>query len=205
MTKRAKTAEATRQRIIDQSMILFAREGYAAASVRRIAKSCGLTIGAVHHHFGTKERLQEEVRLCADRYLAEIFRQLWGEFAVTRDVGRMAELGLELARQQQPAVRFRMREWLDSRVLSTGRRSLDSTLLKVVSENIASQTKMPATTIRAWLLSLVFLVGRFSLADEHEIEADLGSDYDESMLARDLALMAKQLLTSGSDPEPPAG
>ena len=54
---RAEQIEATRRAVIDSARRLFGAEGYAAASIDRIASDARVTKGAVYHHFGSKEGL----------------------------------------------------------------------------------------------------------------------------------------------------
>jgi AcrR family transcriptional regulator len=49
--------EHTRARILAIAAEQFAREGYAATSVRDIARSAGVTVGAIYVHFPSKGRL----------------------------------------------------------------------------------------------------------------------------------------------------
>jgi AcrR family transcriptional regulator len=50
-------ASGMRQRIIQESTILFARSGYSAISIREITKACGITKAALYYHFKDKEAL----------------------------------------------------------------------------------------------------------------------------------------------------
>jgi AcrR family transcriptional regulator len=63
--------EATVRRLLDAAGRLFAEQGYAATSLDAIVTSCGLTKGALYHHFAGKREVFEAVfdreqrRLCA--------------------------------------------------------------------------------------------------------------------------------------------
>lgn len=48
-----------RTRILEAAIALFARDGFAGASVRDIAARAGVTGGLVVHHFGTKGALRD--------------------------------------------------------------------------------------------------------------------------------------------------
>ncbi|WP_127531341.1 TetR/AcrR family transcriptional regulator [Paenibacillus kobensis] len=50
-------AGATKQRIVDTAIQLFARKGYAAASIADICREVPCSKGAVYHHFTSKEDL----------------------------------------------------------------------------------------------------------------------------------------------------
>ncbi len=55
-----------RARIRDAAVRLFGREGFAATSLRAVAKEAGVSPALVVHHFGTKEALKE----ACDEYVA---------------------------------------------------------------------------------------------------------------------------------------
>ena len=53
--------EATRQRILDTTHELVARNGFGAASVAHVAEHSGVAIGSVYRHFDSKSDLFAEV------------------------------------------------------------------------------------------------------------------------------------------------
>src|SRR5688572_3787941 len=55
-------AEDTRQEILDAAEAMFAEHGYAAASMRAIARKARTSQALLHHHFGTKENLYDAVK-----------------------------------------------------------------------------------------------------------------------------------------------
>lgn len=52
---------STKERILDAAEQLFARHGFAGASLRQVTSSAGVNLAAVNYHFGSKEKLHEEV------------------------------------------------------------------------------------------------------------------------------------------------
>jgi AcrR family transcriptional regulator len=79
-------ASITRDRLLDAAEDLFARKGYAAASVRSIVAAAGCNLAAVNYHFGGKRNLYREVfhrRLSAMRE-----RRLAAVEGAVRDGGR---------------------------------------------------------------------------------------------------------------------
>jgi AcrR family transcriptional regulator len=50
-------SSTTRERIVDEAMLLFSQNGYAATSIAKIEAAAGLTPGAggMYHHFASKE------------------------------------------------------------------------------------------------------------------------------------------------------
>ncbi|MEM7609503.1 MAG: TetR family transcriptional regulator, partial [Myxococcota bacterium] len=69
--------EDTREAVLEAAMRTFAELGYAGASTRAIGAAASLTLGAVHHHFGSKGDLYVSCILEADarlrRLIAEAF------------------------------------------------------------------------------------------------------------------------------------
>ena len=56
-------AGGTRLRVLDTAEQLFAREGPAAVTLRSIAAAARVNVAAVNYHFGSKDRLFEEMFL----------------------------------------------------------------------------------------------------------------------------------------------
>jgi AcrR family transcriptional regulator len=54
---RAESKARTRERLLDAAARIFARKGYAGASVEEIAESAGYSIGALYSNFGGKQEL----------------------------------------------------------------------------------------------------------------------------------------------------
>jgi TetR/AcrR family transcriptional regulator, regulator of cefoperazone and chloramphenicol sensitivity len=60
-------------RIRDAALQLFAKHGVSAVSIRDVAKSAGVSAGAVQHHFQTKVHLQRAVEAAVVRRATEVF------------------------------------------------------------------------------------------------------------------------------------
>jgi TetR/AcrR family transcriptional regulator len=54
--------EATRASIVDAATRLFLERGVSDVSLSDVARAAGVTKSLIHHHFGSKERLWEEVK-----------------------------------------------------------------------------------------------------------------------------------------------
>lgn len=51
----------TRDQILRCAAEMFRREGYAAVTLRRIAKGVGMTTGSLYYHFASKEEIVSEI------------------------------------------------------------------------------------------------------------------------------------------------
>ena len=77
-------SSTTRERIIDQAMLLFSRHGYKGTSIAKIEAAAGLTPGAggLYHHFDSKEAVlaagieRQLARLDALREIRRVFTPL---------------------------------------------------------------------------------------------------------------------------------
>ncbi len=69
---RAQSRQRTREALVTAAMGVFARSGYAGASVDAIAAQAGYTVGALYANFGTKQELFLAVfeRHCAEELAA---------------------------------------------------------------------------------------------------------------------------------------
>jgi TetR/AcrR family transcriptional regulator len=61
-THREAQTEATRAVILDAAEQLFAAHGFAGTSMRAVAAQAGTSQALLHHHFGTKDGLYEQVK-----------------------------------------------------------------------------------------------------------------------------------------------
>jgi AcrR family transcriptional regulator len=77
--------EATRNRILDASEVLFAQNGYIGTSLRDIAKAAGVTMGLVHYHFGNKHLILDAA---LERKLDLLHGAIHASFADAQAAGR---------------------------------------------------------------------------------------------------------------------
>jgi len=64
-------ADATIDLLVRSATRLFGERGYANTSLEDIALDCGLTIGAIYHHFGNKKALFAAANEVAERRIIE--------------------------------------------------------------------------------------------------------------------------------------
>lgn len=84
-----KKSEVSRQQVLDAAVAVLSAKGMAGASVQDIANAAGLSKGAVHYHFDSKEEL-----------LARVLDHCC-EVIEGRILGAFAEPGLPLERVQR--------------------------------------------------------------------------------------------------------
>ncbi len=59
--RRVSVPVSTKDRILGAAEVLFAQRGFEAASLRQLTQAAGVNLAAVNYHFGSKDRLVEEV------------------------------------------------------------------------------------------------------------------------------------------------
>lgn len=74
---RYKKSEISVAHIVEAAMRVLARQGYAHSSLMDIANEVGMSKGAVHYHFPTKEALITQVLETACDAVAERTRKTW--------------------------------------------------------------------------------------------------------------------------------
>jgi AcrR family transcriptional regulator len=52
---------STKERILGAAETLFAQRGFDGASLRQLTSAAGVNLAAVNYHFGSKEKLVEQV------------------------------------------------------------------------------------------------------------------------------------------------
>jgi TetR/AcrR family transcriptional regulator len=55
--RRGRTSKISRERILDASLVEFAKHGYEGATTASVARRIGVTQPLIHYHFGSKESL----------------------------------------------------------------------------------------------------------------------------------------------------
>jgi AcrR family transcriptional regulator len=126
-------SSTTRERIVDEAMLLFSQNGYAATSIAKIEAAAGLTPGAggVYHHFASKEAV----------LAAGIERQLARLGALREIRGVLGSLG-DLKAELTLTARYVLAE-LDSesellRILASDARNRPQLLTTAVDQLVSS-------------------------------------------------------------------
>lgn len=81
MTRRKRDPEATRTAILDAAEDLFLAHGPSEVPTSRIAKLAGVTKSLIHHHFGSKEELWNEIKRRHFEQYFEAQKQMLGSEA----------------------------------------------------------------------------------------------------------------------------
>jgi len=75
MDQRNVRGQVTRDRIVSTSLKLFAELGYTVVSIETVLQACGISRGALYHHFASKDAIFEAVLEEAERRVIAIVLQ----------------------------------------------------------------------------------------------------------------------------------
>ncbi|HET7557476.1 MAG TPA: TetR family transcriptional regulator [Rhodanobacteraceae bacterium] len=144
---------STKQRILEAAEDLFARHGFAGASLRQVTAAANVNLAAVNYHFGSKDRLIEEVfRRRLDelnaRRLAALKRALARPKPTLEDVlSAFIKPALELSLDRSGGQAF-------VRVLARAYAEYNERLRKFLSDNYGHVLREFATAFAAMLPKL---------------------------------------------------
>ena len=172
-------AAVTRQKVLESAATLFAELGEGNTSMRAIAGGAGVSLGTVHHYFGSKARLYDA---CIDAMYGEL-GTLWEElqndivdFSDLRPVAKhVVRRGFVFARKNHKAIRLVMREVVDHGEVSAERRKrFVDPFFERITLTMAELLKRDAVEVRLMCQSVVNLVVRYALGSQHELEVVTG-------------------------------
>ncbi|MFT5679568.1 MAG: AcrR family transcriptional regulator [Myxococcota bacterium] len=179
-------AAATRQRILSAALQLFASQG-ERTSIRSIAGEAGVSIGMVHHYFGSKDGLRDacveemyaELSALQDRLMPTL---LTGD-TLANVLPAAVRLGFQFACEHRLAVRLLNRQVMAVGTLSTDRRMrFQAPFLDLLTAAL-SQTGQPQTTIRLSLQTVVMLLARYAISAPEELAFFVNDSEQEPLVA----------------------
>jgi AcrR family transcriptional regulator len=133
MISQVNSSASTKERILGAAESLFARRGFDGASLRQLTTAAGVNLAAVNYHFGSKEKLVEQIfrrRLDAlnDSRLAALDLVAGAESTTIEDVlAAFIRPALDLSHDETGS--------LFMRVLARAFAEHDDTLRQFLSEN----------------------------------------------------------------------
>lgn len=169
-------AVATRARIGEAASALFSERGLGSASLRDVARVAGVNAAMIGHYFGNKEGLYAA---CIEAMYAELEglldelseRQAEDHEEPFTVVETTVRIGYRFARAHREAVRLLQRSITDGGEIDT--RMYDARILprlELASLELGALTELPTSDVRLRLESAVFLVIRYSLCSDEQLE-----------------------------------
>lgn len=169
-------ATATKQRILDCALSMFS-EGGESVSIRKVAKGSGVTLATVHHYFGSKADLWDACVGSMYDELDALQAELLGLFPRLAMSSRREALRtvvvttFRFARAHQPAMRMILRAVVESGQVPDDRRErVQKPFLERASELLSVPFGRPPESFRLPLQSAVFLIARYAISSDAELE-----------------------------------
>ena len=182
-------ADATRRKLLDSAVALFAEHGLGSTSVRDVAGAAGVSLAMVHHYFGSKDDLYDACITATYDELSAMQGELAAELAASAPLAellaRAVRTSYRFAREHRTAVRLLVRAAVSTGELNPRGRKLLLGALDVVTETLGARLGRPAAELRLPLQSVVFLVARYAAQADSETAAVLGLPAREKRRAHD--------------------
>ncbi len=190
MDQRSSRGGATRQTIIEIATRLFATFGYEATSTELVLRECGISRGALYHHFSSKEALFTAVLEATEETVAARVREA-ASLAIDPAAALRAGCAAWLALAEDPVVKQIVLTDAPAAVGWQKWREIDDKhalgLIKLALAAAAAQGSLPASMVElyahmllATLIELALLIAR---ADDPERTAALAAQAMEKMLS----------------------
>jgi AcrR family transcriptional regulator len=180
---------ATRERILHSAAKLFAERGVPGTTIRDVARDAGVSLGIVHHHFGSKAELHR--RSLESLYgelsdellpLAGLFDSLVAELAgalasEARDalIERVVRAGYRFARAHRAVIRTAMRPLVETGDLDPGwERQAHEPFVARSAARLASALGRTEADLRGVVQALLTLGMRGALASPAQLAREAG-------------------------------
>jgi AcrR family transcriptional regulator len=181
-------AAATRRRILEQALALFAARGADGVSIRAIGAAAGVSLAMVHHYFGSKDELYAA---CIDSMYEKLIAMRPRLLAALAEGGPPAarvdaivRAAFRFARAHRTEMRLLMRQVTAAGELDADRRERGQVpFLDEASGAIAPLLGRDAAAVRLALQSAAFLVARYAISADRELELFTGRRGPESVAA----------------------
>ncbi len=164
-------------------MRLFSEHGVGETSIRDIARASGVSLAMVHHYYFSKEKL---LGSC----IASVFEEMTELQTRLEDVVARATTGREMlheavvtgfrfARERRELIRLLLRITIARGHVGEGEPVLRR-FLDVTSERFGQLLSRPAETMRLPLQSILYLIARYAVQADAEMQWVVGPE----MIAR---------------------
>jgi AcrR family transcriptional regulator len=180
-------AEETRKRVLQSALAMFAEHGFDGVSIRKIAGGAGVTLATVHHYFGSKDDLYQACIETMYAQMVELQPRLIEAVSAGGEEGaidRIVRQAFRFARDHQVQMRLLMRQVMGAGELDPDRRErLQVPFLDRVSEIVGGLSGRPAGEVRLSLQTITFVIARYAISSERELELFTGRTGDAGAAA----------------------
>jgi AcrR family transcriptional regulator len=191
MDKRSDRGKTTREHIVSVATRLFTENGYEGTSIELVLQACGISRGALYHHYANKEALFNEVLVSVEKQVAMKVGEAAQGTSNPLDALR-AGTGAWLALARDPTVRQIVLIDAPSVVGWQAWREIDNQhalgLLKMALQMAASAGRMRPDRVEVYAHMLLAVLIEMSLmiarSDDAITAIEIGKEAVEQLLSR---------------------
>ena len=191
MDRRVDRGQATRQHIIATATQLFTEAGYEAVSIEVVLSACGISRGALYHHFKGKEAVFTAVLEATEARVAEGLMEAAKNVADPMDALRAGCAAWLRLAAEDPSVRQIVLTDAPAVIGWQAWRALDGEyslgLLRTALNAVAAQGRLPAHKVQLYahvllavLIEVALMIAR---APEDPAAAEAGREAVDRVLA----------------------
>ncbi len=184
-------AAATKQRILDSALELFAERGIDGVSLRELAADAKVSSAMIHHCFGGKDGLRQAAIDTMYNKLQALSIEMMmllqkGQCQSPGEVfDRAVAVSFQFVRTHRSAVRWLLRDVVARGSLDSQRvSSTYGPFMDAVTTRLSELTGVAAADLRMPLHSSVTLVARYGVSDDTELLRLTGAEDVDSAAVR---------------------
>lgn len=173
--------EATKLRILERSLELFAEKGVSGASIREIAKASDVSLATIHHYFGSKDGLAEACIEKMDRRLMrlaeELMRRARPDDSGSLPIASTVREAYRLAREYRGSVQLLLRLAVSDEGLPRARREEKlAPFLDTATQTLGAALGRRPEELRLPLQTMIFLTARYVAASPADLLVGAGEE-----------------------------
>ncbi len=184
-------AAATKQRILDSALELFAERGIDGVSLRELAADAHVSSAMIHHCFGGKDGLRQAAIDTMYSQLTTLSLEMIAlmgpntELSATEVFDHSVKVSFAFTRRHRAAARLLLRDVVANGELDERRQAMTSgPFLDAISSRLSELSGLDPNELRLCLHSSITLVARYAVSSNRELMMLSNTDTIEEALVR---------------------
>ena len=184
-------AAATKQRILDSALGLFAEKGVDGVSLRELAANAKVSSAMIHHCFGGKDGLRQaaiDTMYSQLNTLSIEMIQLMGpgaELNATEVFDKAVQVSFAFTRRHSASARLLLRDVIANGELDERRQAAtNSPFMESISKRLAEISGLDRNTLRLSLHSSIILVARYGVSSDQDLMRLTGETEVEAAITK---------------------
>jgi AcrR family transcriptional regulator len=182
--------KVTREKLLDEAIIRFARHGFRGASAREVAQAASVNPAVVAYYFQGKQGLYDA---CVDEVYRRLSKRVNSAFAdlVPQEIPEIIDRVYRAAREEREGIRLLVRQIVDHGHL-TGRTESMHFLpnIETITTIAVQRTGCTREQARAAAVTLGYAVSRFVIQDDNSLKTAFGARTVEQAHKRAIQILS---------------